>query len=61
VGEGEEEGPMTRRAYLGWRYRRSPFYVRVWRYSPIMSVSLALAILVLIVKIVLNMVRGFIG
>jgi hypothetical protein len=50
---------MTRRAYPGWRYRRPPFFVRAWRYSPIMSVSLALAVLVLIVKLVLGMVGWF--
>jgi len=52
---------MTRRAYLGWCDHRPPFYVLVWRYSPIVSVSLALAILVLIVKLVLGVVRRFTG
>ncbi len=59
--KGEEEAPMTRRAYLGWRSRRPPFFVRVWRYSPIVSVSLALAILLFIVKVVLGVVRWFTG
>ncbi len=59
-GDGEEDA-MTRRAYGGWRYRRTPFFIRTWRYSPIVSVSIALAILVLIVKLVLGMVRWFTG
>lgn len=52
---------MTRGAFGGWRYGRPPFYVRVWRYSPILSVSIALAILFLIVKLVLGVVRRFTG
>jgi hypothetical protein len=58
---GEEEAPMTLRAFGGWRYPRTPFYVRAWRYSPIMSVSIALAILFLIAKLVLGIIRGFTG
>lgn len=46
LGEGEEV-TMTRRAYGGCRY------------SPILSVSTALAIVVLIVKLVLGALRSF--
>ncbi len=59
AGEDEEEASMTRRAYGGWRYPRTPFYIRAWRYSPIMSVGIALAILVLVMKLVLGVVRRF--
>jgi hypothetical protein len=59
--KGEEEAPMTRRAYLGWRYHRPPFYARVWRYSPIVALGLVLVILFLTAKLVLGVVRRFTG